>query len=89
MASINRVMKRLLGVENVVIEGWDLGEKELTLGAASGVQVLDRDPANFDMAPTYVAAMREFVDAVRSGRRASPDLADGLASVRLALRAKA
>jgi predicted dehydrogenase len=68
---------------------WDLGAKELTLGTASGVEVLDRDPANFDVAATYLAAMREFVDAVRAGRGASPDLADGLASVRLALRAKA
>jgi predicted dehydrogenase len=67
---------------------WDLGAKELTLGTPAGVQMLDRDPMNFDIASTYLAAMREFVEAVRSGRKASPDLADGLATTRLALRAK-
>ncbi len=68
---------------------WDLGAMELTLATHSGVEILDRDPASFDVGATYLAAMREFVGAVRAGRRASPDLADGLATVRLALRAKA
>jgi predicted dehydrogenase len=68
---------------------WDLGAKRLVLDTAARTRVLDRDPASFDVAATYLAAMREFVGAVRSGRRASPDLADGLATTRLALKARA
>jgi hypothetical protein len=63
---------------------WDLVHGELRKGA----EVLDAEPANFDVRATYRAAMREFVSAVYAGRPTTQDLLDGLRSAELALRAK-
>jgi predicted dehydrogenase len=67
---------------------WDLAAMRLTLAKCSGTETLDALDENFDVARTYKTAMEAFVTAVRSRKAASPDLADGLASVTLALRVK-
>jgi predicted dehydrogenase len=67
---------------------WDLASARLTLMRPGGEEILDHDAANFDVAATYMAAMREFVLAVKSGGRTSQALLDGLASTALALRAR-
>jgi predicted dehydrogenase len=63
---------------------WDLAARRLTRAN----EVLAADPADFDVAATYRAAMNEFVAAVGSGAPTSQDLRDGLASAELALRAR-
>jgi predicted dehydrogenase len=63
---------------------WDLPARKLLRGA----EVLDGDPAHFDVAATYRAAMQEFVSAVYAARPTTQDLLDGLRSNDLALRAK-
>lgn len=63
---------------------WDLASARLTMTD----EVLDADPANFDVAATYRAAMAEFVAAVKNRAATSQDLLDGLASTELALRAR-
>lgn len=67
---------------------WDLASRQLTLASSRATDVLDSDPASFDISATYVAAMREFVLAVQSGQPTSQDLHDGLDSTALALRAR-
>jgi predicted dehydrogenase len=67
---------------------WDLAIPRLSLIRAAGEETLDAEPASFDVAATYLTAMREFVDAVRDRRPTSQDLVDGLATTDLALRAK-
>jgi predicted dehydrogenase len=67
---------------------WDLDARRLWLTGPRGDTLLDAEPANFDVAETYVAATREFVAAVKGGASTSLDLLDGLASVELALRAR-
>ena len=51
-------------------------------------QSLDAGPQSFDVGQTYLAAMQAFVSAVKERRPASPDLAEGLASTALALKAR-
>ena len=67
---------------------WDLAARRLELSTAQGSEVLDSDPASFDLGATYKAAMSEFVSAVGRGAPTSQDILDGLASTQLALRAK-
>jgi predicted dehydrogenase len=67
---------------------WDLPAMRLSLAGAKGTETLDAEPANFDVAQTYVAAMREFVAAVQDRSATSQDLMDGLATTELALKAK-
>lgn len=67
---------------------WDLAARCLTLTTSKSADVLDCEPASFDVAATYVAAMREFLAAIQSGRRTSQDLTDALGSTALALRAR-
>jgi predicted dehydrogenase len=63
---------------------WDLRAHQLTRGE----EVLEADPRSFDLAASYRAAMAEFLSAIKQSRAASPDLADGLNSIDLALQAK-
>lgn len=77
----------VIGEEGTLV--WDLATARLTLGTPKGDRVLANDSADFDVGATYLGAMREFVAAVKEGRPASPDLADGLAAAELAIRAKA
>jgi hypothetical protein len=67
---------------------WDLAATRLELTTPTRSEVLDADAASFDVAATYMAALREFVSAVGRGAPTSQDLLDGLASTELALRAK-
>lgn len=77
----------VVGDEGTLV--WDLAVGQLSLTTAKGTTVLAKDSADFDVGATYLAAMREFVAAVKERRPASPDLADGLAAAELAIRAKA
>lgn len=67
---------------------WDLPERRLTRGTAQGVETIDTGPDGFDVAATYRTAMKEFLDAVRSGQPTSQDVHEGLKSADLAIRAK-
>lgn len=77
----------IVGDEGTLV--WDFALARLSLVKALGEELLDADPASFDTAATYLAAMGEFVEAVREKRPTSQDLNDGLATTELALRAKA
>jgi len=67
---------------------WDLPAERLTRTTADGSEILDAEPVSFDIGATYLAAMREFVSAVKRGTPTSQDLLDGLATTSLALRAR-
>lgn len=67
---------------------WDLPEKRLSRADAAGEERIDAGADAFDVAATYPAAMREFVEAVRTGRPTSQDVREGMKSAELALRAK-
>jgi predicted dehydrogenase len=64
---------------------WDLSARRLTRGE----EVLDADPASFDISATYRAAMQDLVSAIHANRPTAQDLVDGLKSNDLALRAQA
>jgi predicted dehydrogenase len=66
----------------------DVPAARLALANAAGSEVLAEPPASFDVAPTYRAAMQEFLSAARGAGATSQDLLDGLASNTLALAAK-
>ena len=76
----------VIGDEGTLV--WDLGASRLSLVTAKGERVLAKDAADFDVGATYLRAMREFLDAVKEGKPAAPDLADGLAAAELAIRAR-
>ena len=76
----------VIGEEGTLV--WDLGATRLSLITTKGERVLAKDAADFDIGATYLRAMREFVNAVKEGKAASPDLADGLAAAELAIRAR-
>jgi predicted dehydrogenase len=64
---------------------WDLAMPLLSVANASGTRELTRAATDFDLGPTYVEAMREFLTAVKSGTTPTVTLEDGLATMRLAL----
>jgi predicted dehydrogenase len=66
---------------------WDLIARRLVLRAPGGREEPLASGADFDVAATYPAAMAELVEAIGGRRAATPDLADGLASAELAIRA--
>jgi predicted dehydrogenase len=68
---------------------WDLHAKLLTHAAPGGRSTHDCGPGAYDMAETYVSAMREFLQCVGAGAPTSQPLEDGLKSAELALRARA
>jgi len=65
---------------------WDLPARRVELTQVDGVPAPAFDAGDFDVAATYVQAMREFLEAVASGRQTSQDLAEGLKSAALAIR---
>lgn len=76
----------LVGEEATLV--WDLPDRRLTRAAPEGVETIDAGPDGYDVAATYRAAMKEFLDSVRSGRPTSQDVHEGLRSAELAIRAK-
>jgi predicted dehydrogenase len=68
---------------------WDLAAQTLELTTADAVQRLATGEADYDVARTYVCAMEEFLQCVREGRPTSQDLAEGVRTTELALRARA
>lgn len=68
---------------------WDLHAKRLQHAGPGGLSNYDCGPAAFDVAQTYVDAMREFLQRVSDGKATSQPIEDGLASAELALRALA
>jgi predicted dehydrogenase len=68
---------------------WDFHAKRLEHAGPAGRSVHDCGPGAFDMAETYVSAMREFLQCVGAGAPTSQPLEDGLKSAELALRARA
>jgi predicted dehydrogenase len=65
---------------------WDLPARTLTLSDAQGLRTLETTAADFDVAATYPAAMRELLDAVAAARPSSQPLEEGLRSLELVLR---
>ena len=68
---------------------WDLHARRLEHAGPGGRSDYDCGPAAFDVAETYVEAMRVFLQAVEDGAPTSQPIEDGLASAELALRARA
>lgn len=67
---------------------WDLTTRRLELITPGTTEVIDASTSGFDVAGSYVHAMDEFLNALRARRRTENDLADGLRTVALALRAR-
>ena len=67
---------------------WSLPGKSLMLESASETTLIDCGVDAFDVSRTYVEAIGEFLDSVRTGRPTSQDLGEGLKTVRLAIKAK-
>jgi len=65
---------------------WDLPARRVDLTHVDGMQVPAFEPADFDVATTYLRAMREFLEAVVTGRQTSQNLHEGLRSAALAIR---
>jgi predicted dehydrogenase len=88
MDYVSRVATRryeLIGDEGTLI--WDLPSRHLELRFPHGSEFPQLQPGAYDVAGTYVTAMREFVAAVRGETQLSQDLAEGLRSAMLAIRA--
>jgi predicted dehydrogenase len=67
---------------------WSLPGKSLALESATETTVIDCGTDAFDVSRTYVEAMGEFLDAVKTGKPTSQDIGEGLKTVRLAIKAK-
>lgn len=67
---------------------WDLPGKTLIKKTVGGTEVLTDSAEDFDVAETYIQAMREFFEAIEKGINTSQDIEEGLKSVELALLAK-
>jgi predicted dehydrogenase len=80
-------VRRLTIVGDEGTATWTLGRRELVLTNATGI--VECVTNGFDVAPAYVAAMRELVEAVRSGAPTSLPLVAGLPATRLAIAANA
>lgn len=65
---------------------WDLPARRVELEQIDGMQAPAFEAADFDVAMTYVRAMRDFVEAVATGRQTSQNLDEGLRSAALAIR---
>ncbi|QBY01300.1 Gfo/Idh/MocA family oxidoreductase [Rhodophyticola sp. CCM32] len=67
----------------------DLVKKRMILDTAKGREILSQDPADFDVAQTYVTAMSEFLNAISTRQSTSQDISVGLETAALAIKAKA
>jgi predicted dehydrogenase len=65
---------------------WDLPGRRVELSHIDGRQTPVFEGGDFDVAATYVRAMREFLEAVASGRQTSQNLDEGLRSAALAIK---
>ena len=68
---------------------WNLQERTLTVSRADGVEAIEFEDDAFDVAATYPAAMRELLDAIRTGRATSQPLEEGLRALDIVMRARA
>jgi predicted dehydrogenase len=66
---------------------WDLFARQLLHHTTKGTVPIACGEGAFDMGLTYLAAMRQLLDAIRNGGQTGQDLAEGLATARLAIRA--
>ena len=80
-------VRRLSIVGDLGTVTWDLLRSELILATGAGIE--ERIQDGFDVGPAYVEAMRELVEAVRTGTPTSLPLEAGLAATRLAIAANA
>lgn len=77
---------RIVGEQGTLL--WDLPARRLELHSPAGVELLEADPAAFDVAATYPLAMQELLQAMRSGRQTAQPLSEGLLSTELLLHIK-
>lgn len=75
-----------VGEEGTLI--WDFTAGQLVRITCETEEAIDCGPMAYDVAATYVAAMREFIECAESGRKTSQDLEEGLKSTELALAIK-
>lgn len=66
---------------------WELPARRIELQSTLGAQPVNLDATAYDVSATYLTAMREFLEAVRTHQITSQDLGDGLRSAALAIRA--
>ncbi len=77
---------RIIGTQGTI--EWDLPARLLRrFVPGEGWLVVQTDPKDFDVAGTYLEAMRQFLQCVETGKPSSQPLSEGVASLGLALRA--
>ncbi|MCF8719386.1 Gfo/Idh/MocA family protein [Nitrospina gracilis] len=67
---------------------WDLADRSLKKIGARETEVIDCGEAGFTMAQSYKSAMRHFIECVETLHPTCLDIADGLKTTELALRAR-
>jgi hypothetical protein len=77
---------RVVGEEGTAV--WDLARRELRLETQSAELVVTNDAMHFDVAGTYLQAMREFLNAVRLGTVTRYPLSEAMKSTALMLKLK-
>lgn len=75
-----------IGEEGTLI--WDFTAGRLLRITLDREEVIDCGPGAYDVAATYLAAMREFLRCVETGSKTSQDLEEGIKSTELALTIK-
>jgi predicted dehydrogenase len=90
--SLDYVSRRRIRRYEIVGEqgtlAWDFTMARLELITRDRTETIGNGDTDFDVNQTYVAAMREFLDAVESGSPTSQDIFEGIRSTDLALRAR-
>lgn len=77
---------RVIGTQGTL--EWDLPARLLRrFVPGEGWRALSTDPKDFDVAETYLEAMRQFLQCVKDGKPSSQPLSEGVATLSLALRA--
>ncbi|TXC65470.1 Gfo/Idh/MocA family oxidoreductase [Piscinibacter aquaticus] len=67
---------------------WDLRASTLTLETPAGVETIALDEGAYDVAATYVSAMREMLAAMSAGRPSAQPIEEGLDALEVALAAR-
>ncbi len=75
---------RVVGEEATAV--WDLSRQELRIENQLGERVVSNDATHFDIAQTYVLAMQEFLDSVRTGEITRYPLPEAMKSTELMLK---
>ena len=67
---------------------WDLPSRRLELMGVGATECIDCGEYGFDTTQSYIAAMADLLDSIKTARPSKQDIFDGLRSARLALTVK-